>query len=181
MTSAEEGWEKVRRMTSVSARFSVAFHQASNTTSSVGQWRPSEVMRRLFAEGQQARELHQEPQVADRMVLPQAGRSKNMDFSYFRKMFQHMAHRFDKVVVLLLLHPYHARRKTLLQCLGQRIHVPDDGVRETLLPEMRQIGLQGTVAADRPLSLLQQVQRIRLFRKKAVAEYGGATVQRDVP
>ena len=139
MTSAEEGWEKVRRMTSVSARFSVAFHQASNTTSSVGQWRPSEVMRRLLsaeksdtrrpcagvrhrkrrpvvrdhvdlpsAKGQQARELHQEPQVADRMVLPQAGRSKNMDFSYFRKMFQHMAHRFDKVVVLLLLHPHHA-------------------------------------------------------------------------
>ena len=136
---------------------------------------------RPAAKGQQTRELHQESQIPDRMVLPEARRPKNVDFSYFRIIRQDMAHRLDEVVVLLLVHLDEAGGEALLQSLRQRIHVTDDGVRQPLRSEMVQPFRQRPVTADRPLRLFQQVQRVGLFRKKAVAEYGGATAQRDEP
>ena len=98
--------------------------------------------------------LHQQPQVAHGMVLPDPRGAQDMDVGHVRMMLQHVPHRLRHIIVVLFLHRHDDRRQLFLQPPRQRVHVPNHDLRQPLLPELPQILHRRPVAAHHRLRTL---------------------------
>ena len=105
------------------------------------------------------------------MVFALPSGAEDVDLRYRRIVAEEVAHRLGQVVVVLFRFPVDQRRVTTLERLGERVHVPDDGIRQAV--EMPLIGPDGPVAADDRPGRFQQVERVRFLREKPVAEDRG--------